>query len=166
MKGSRSSGCLLGSSSAVNLGILHIVNRVKSNQCKSTGGKSTNASSKKGDRSSNCASGGQEKLQKLIKNNDDLFHGIGKLKGVKVKLHVDQNVAEKHRRVPFQREKLEAEVTRLEEPGIIEKFDSATDWISAIVISPKKDSNEIRLCVDMVEPNRAIKKTRHVLFQP
>jgi hypothetical protein len=32
IKGSRSSGCLLGSTSAVNLGILHIVNQVK---CKS-----------------------------------------------------------------------------------------------------------------------------------
>ena len=66
MKGSRSSGCLLGSSSAVNLGILHIVNRVKSKQCKSTGEESTHASSKKGDRSCNCASGGQERLQKLM----------------------------------------------------------------------------------------------------
>ena len=167
VKGSRSSGCLLGSSSAVNLGILHIVNRVKSKQCKFTGEKSTHASSKKGDRSSNCASGGQERLQKLIKNNEDLFHGIGKLKGVKVKLHVDQDVkpvAQKHRRVPFHlRDKVEAEVTRLEEAGIIEKVDSETDWISPIVTSPKKDSNEIRICVDMVESNRAIKRTRHVI---
>ena len=104
VKGSRPSGCLLCSSSAVNLGILHIVNRVKSKQCKFTGEKSTHASSKKGDRSSNCASGGQERLQKLIENNDNLFHGIGKLKGVKVKLHVDQDVkpvAQKHRRDRF-----------------------------------------------------------------
>ena len=104
VKGSRPSGCLLCSSSAVNLGILHIVNRVKSKQCKFTGEKSTHASSKKGDRYSNCASGRQERLQKLSKNNDNLFHGIGKLKGVKVKLHVDQDVkpvAQKHRRDRF-----------------------------------------------------------------
>ena len=146
MKGSRSSGCLLGSSSAVNLGILHIVNRVTSKQCNFNGEKSTHASFKNGDRSSNCASGGQERLQKLIKNNDDLFHGIGKLKEVKVKLHVDQNVkpvAQKHRRVPFHlRDKVEAEITRLEEAGVIERVDSTTDWISPIVISRKKDSNE------------------------
>ena len=61
------------------------------------------------------------------------------------------------------RDKVEAEVTRLEEAGIIEKVDSATDWISPIVLSPKKDSNEIRICVDMVEPNQAIKRTRHVI---
>ena len=58
---------------------------------------------------------------------------------------------------------MEAEVTRLEEPSIIEKVDTATDWISPIVISPKKDSNKIRTCVDMVEPNQAIKRTRHVI---
>ena len=167
VKGSRSSGCLLGSSSAVNLGILHIVNRVKSKPRKFARAKSTPVPSKKGDRDNNCTPGGQERQQKLIKSNDDLFHGIGKLKGVKVKLHVDQDVkpvAQKHRRVPFHlRDKVEAEVTRLEEAGIIEKVDSATDWISPIVISPKKDSNEIRMCVDMVEPNRAIKRTRHVI---
>ena len=61
------------------------------------------------------------------------------------------------------RDKVEAEVTHLEEAGIIEKVDTATDWISPTVISPKKDSNEIRMCVDMVEPNRAIKRTRHVI---
>ena len=130
-----------------------------SKQCKFTGEKSTHASSKKGDRSSNCASGGQERLQKLIKNNDDLFHGIGKLKGVKVKLHVDQDVkpvAQKHRRVPFYlRDKVEAEGA-LKKQVLLRKSTPQTDWISPIVISPKKDSNEIRICVDMVEPNRAI----------
>ena len=167
VKGSRSSGCLLGSSTAVSLGILHIVNRVNTKSCKFAGAKPTPHPPKKGDRSNNCTPGGQERLQKLVKSNDDLFHGIGKLKGVKVKLHVDPNVqpvAQRHRRVPFHlRDKVEAEVTRLEEAGIIEKVDTATDWISPIVISPKKDSNEIRMCVDMVEPNRAIKRTRHVI---
>ncbi|CAB4011828.1 Hypothetical predicted protein, partial [Paramuricea clavata] len=92
--------------------------------------------------------------------------GIGKLKGVKVKLHIDETVvpvAQKHRRVPFHlRDKVEAELSRLEK-ATIEAVHSATDWISPIVISQKKDSNEIRMCVDMVEPNRAIKRTRHVI---
>ena len=111
VKGSRSSGCLLGSSTAVSLGILHIVNRVKTKSCKFAGAKPTPHPPKKGDRSNNCTPGGQERLQKLVKSNDDLFHGIGKLKGVKVKLHVDPNVqpvAQRHRRVPFHlRDKVE-----------------------------------------------------------
>lgn len=86
---------------------------------------------------------------------------------MKVKLHIDHDVkpvAQKHRRVPFHlRNKVEAAVTRLKQAGIIEEFDSATDWILPIVVSPKNDSNKIRMCVDMVEPNRAIKRTRHVV---
>lgn len=72
--------------------------------------------------------------------------------------------AQKHRRVPFHlRNKVEAELKRPEAAGIIETVDSATDWVSPIVIAPKKDSYEIRMCVDMVERNRAIKRTRHII---
>ena len=70
---------------------------------------------------------------------------------------------EEYRFILGTNDKLEAEVKRLEEAGIIKKVDSATDWISLVVISPKKDSNEIRICVDMVEPNRVIKRTRHFI---
>ena len=103
-------------------------------------------------------------LGELVASYNDIFQGIGKLKGVKVTLHIDETVkpvAQKHRRVPFHlRDKVEAELSRLEEAHIIKTVYSATDWISPIVIAPKKDSNEIRMCVDMVEPNRA---TRHVI---
>lgn len=106
-------------------------------------------------------------MDKLVTEYDDLFHGIGKMKGVKVKLHIDEQVpavAKKHRRVPFHlRDKLDAELERLEKAHIIEKVDTATDWVSPIVISPKKGTDEIRLCIDMGEPNRAIKRVRHVI---
>ena len=161
VKGSESSGCLLGFTSAVNLGIIHIVNHVKSKIKPSLKPVDHEVSEQA------VATIWQRKLGKLIHEYDELFHGIGKLKGKKVKLHIDESVkpvAQKHRRVPFHlRDKVEAEVTRLEEAGVIERVDSATDWISPIVISPKKDSKEIRMCVDMVEPNRAIKRTRHVI---
>jgi len=51
----------------------------------------------------------------------------------------------------------------LEKAGVIEKVDSATDWVSPIVITPKKGTDEIRMCVDMGAPNRAIKRVRHVI---
>ena len=65
---------------------------MKTKSCKFAGAKPTPHPPKKGDRSNNCTPGKQEGLQKLVKSNDDLFHGIGKFKGVKVKLHVDPNV--------------------------------------------------------------------------
>ena len=165
VKGSQSSGCLLGSISAVNLGILHIVNSVRTKSRFSSKGQVISSPGAVAEQTSTPS--WQRKLSKLIHDNDDLFHGIGKLKGVKVKLHIDESVkpvAQRHRRVPFHlRDKVEAEVTRLERADVIEKVDSATEWVSPIVISPKKDSNKIRMCVDMVEPNRAIKRTRHVI---
>ena len=89
------------------------------------------------------------------------------MKDLKVKLDVDKDVrpaAQKHRRVLFHpRDKLEAELQCLEAANVIERVESATDWVSPIVIAPKKDSTDIRMCVDMAEPNRAIKRIRHII---
>ena len=50
----------------------------------------------------------------------------------------------------------------MQQEEIIEKDPETeeTDWISPIVIVPKKDDN-IRLCVDMRAANTAIKRVRH-----
>ena len=66
----------------------------------------------------------------LLKEYADLFRGIGKMKGVKVDLHVDPAitpVAQAHRRIPFSvRPKLEAELEKLEADGIIERVEKPT----------------------------------------
>ena len=38
-----------------------------------------------------------------------------------------------------------------------------TEWVSPMVVQPKKNTGEIRICVDMRLPNKAIKRTRHVI---
>ena len=99
----------------------------------------------------------------LLKEYADLFRGIGKMKGVKVDLHVDPAitpVAQAHRRIPFSvRPKLEAELEKLEADDIIERVEKPTSWVSPVVITPKRSSNEIRLNVDMREANKAIPRT-------
>ena len=92
----------------------------------------------------------------------EVFNGeIGKLVGHQVKLHIDKNVkpvVQPYRRVPLpMRKKVEAELHRLESAGVIEKVDGPTDWVSPIVILPKKNSDEIRICTDMRQANKAIK---------
>ena len=52
--------------------------------------------------------------------------------------------------------KLKNELDTLEEQGIIEKVDRPTDWIHPIVVVQKKDSSEIRLCVDFKKINEHI----------
>ncbi|CAB4033209.1 Hypothetical predicted protein, partial [Paramuricea clavata] len=65
--------------------------------------------------------------EKLIKEYDELFHGLGKLKGYQIKLHIDESVppvAQPHRRVPFHvRQQLEEQLKRDEELGVIERIE-------------------------------------------
>jgi len=43
---------------------------------------------------------------------------------------------------------------------IIERVESATPYVSPLVVSPKKDG-DVRLCVDMHLPNKALRRERH-----
>ena len=56
---------------------------------------------------------------------------------------------------------METELSRLESLDIIEKVDGATEWVSSILGAPKKNG-EIRICVDMRQANKAIKRERHI----
>ena len=51
---------------------------------------------------------------------------------------------------------MEAELERLKSHDLIESVTEPTPWVSPIVIVPKKDG--VRLCVDMREANKAIKR--------
>ena len=109
-----------------------------------------------------------DRYSKLCEEYSDIFEGIGKLKGVQVKLHIDetiQPVQNRHRRIPYHiREKVQEELEKLEQLDIIEEVvDVPTPWVSPIVAQPKpKKPNELRICVDMREANRAIRRERHV----
>ena len=102
----------------------------------------------------------------LVKQYEHLFQGVGKMRDVEIKLHIDPNVppiAQPERRIPFHlRNKVAEELKRLEENDIIEDATGPTPWVSPIVAAPKpKNPNEVRVCVDMRLPNRAIHRERH-----
>ena len=105
-------------------------------------------------------------VKQLLSEFSSVFEGVGLLKNHEVKLHIDSNVTpvyQKHRRVPFAvREKVENEIKRLTEQGIIETPTGPTPWVSPVVVVPKpNDPNSIRLCVDMRAANKAIKRVKH-----
>ena len=104
-----------------------------------------------------------EFLQEEFKS---LFGGVGKVPNKVVKLHIDPDVIPRqqpHRRIPFHvRDDVEKELERLERLDIIEKVDGPTPWISPIVVVPKK-SGEVRICIDMREANKAIKREKHLV---
>ena len=107
------------------------------------------------------------RVEELVKEYDELFHGLGKLKGYQVKLHIDESVqpvAQPHRRVPFHvRQQLEEQLKRDEDLGVVERIEGPTPWVSPIVVAPKpKSPGQVRVCVDMRQANQAIKRERHV----
>ena len=102
--------------------------------------------------------------ERLTAQYPNLFKGIGNLKGVEIKLHIDKEVppvVQQARRIPFHlRKQVEKELDHLESLGIIEDVEGPTPWVSPLVIIPKKNG-DVRLCIDMRMANRAIRRERH-----
>ena len=66
------------------------------------------------------------------------------------------------RSIPFAyRDKLQAELDLLQEQGIIAPVTEVTGWCSPIVVTPKKGSDRIRMCVDLSRLNRYVKRERY-----
>ena len=66
------------------------------------------------------------------------------------------------RSIPFAyRDKLAAELKLLEQQHIIAPVTEPTDWCAPIVVTPKKNSDSIRMCVDLSHLNRYVKRERY-----
>ncbi|XP_061170050.1 uncharacterized protein K02A2.6-like [Saccostrea echinata] len=95
----------------------------------------------------------------VTRKHQDVFKGIGKLVNKTVHIHTDTSVkpvAQRSRRIPFHlRPKVEAELQKLLDDDIIERVENEpTPWVSPIVCVPKKNPDEIRVCVDMREQTK------------
>ena len=95
----------------------------------------------------------------------DLFTGIGILKGVQLQLHINKDVqptAQPHLEEPFHlRSKIEAELKKLEDLAIIEDAVGSTPWVSNMVAAPKpKVPESVRIFVDMRIAKKAIERER------
>ena len=88
--------------------------------------------------------------ESILKEHADVFRGEGKLEG-DLHLKIDPNVPPVQlptRKVPIAiKEKLKGELDRLEGLNIITPVNVPTSWISATVVTLKKNGN-VRLCVD------------------
>ena len=71
------------------------------------------------------------------------------------------------RTVPFEyRDKLKAELDLLQAEGVIAPVTEPTDWCAPIVVAPKKNSDRIRLCIDLSLLNRYVKRERYLSVAP
>ena len=90
----------------------------------------------------------RQEIHNLIAEYEDVFTGIGKLKGVTVKLHVvpeAPGAIQKQRRVSIPlKKKFDQILDRWHTLDIIEDIgDEATDWCSDVVLILKKDGQSV-----------------------
>ena len=104
-------------------------------------------------------------LQQVLDKYSDVFkEGLGELKGMEAKIHVDKDEHPrffKARQVPFALRKLvEDELERLQSMGVIQPVQFA-DWAAPIVPVMKNDGS-VRICGDYkITVNRAAKLDRY-----
>ncbi len=93
----------------------------------------------------------------------EIFKGEGKLEG-ELHLTIDPSVQPVQlptRKVPLAvRDNLKKELDRLTDIGVIAPVDVPTDWISATVVTQKKDGR-VRLCIDPKPLNSALKRNHY-----
>ena len=66
------------------------------------------------------------------------------------------------RTIPFAyRDELKKELDQLLQQGIITPVTEPTEWCAPIVVAPKKDTDRIRLCVDLSRLNRYVRREKY-----
>jgi hypothetical protein len=106
-------------------------------------------------------------LDQLIQSNSHLFQGLGRMKDTQIRLHIDESVTpvkQSYRRIPFHlRAKVEKQLQSMLDDDIIEPVTVAKSWISPVVIVAKRNSDDVRICIDMRCANKAVQRERHIM---
>ena len=96
----------------------------------------------------------------------ELFEGLGRMNGVyQIQLQNDSKpfALSTPRRVAIPLLKaVEKELKRMEELGVIKKVEEPTEWCAGMVVVPK-DNGKVRICVDLTNLNKSVKRERHPL---
>ncbi len=96
-----------------------------------------------------------------------VFTGFGKLKEpctIELEPSAEPQALSSPRRIPLpMRDKVHAELKRMEDMGVISKVTQPTPWCAGIVVVPKA-KGKIRLCVDLTHLNKWVRRERHILL--
>lgn len=102
--------------------------------------------------------------ESTLQEYGDVFQGVGLLPGECV-IQTDPTVppvVHAPRRVPFAiRDKLKAELDRMEKAEIITKVSEPTRWVNSLVVVEKPKSGKLRICLDPVDLNKAINRPHY-----
>ena len=105
-------------------------------------------------------------MNSLLKEYDDIIHGLGQITNYSHKIKVDPDikpVSQRLRRIPFsQLDKVDAEIDKLLNDDVIEETPEPSPWVSNLVIVPKP-SGDLTICCDYRDLNKAIIRERFIL---
>lgn len=92
---------------------------------------------------------------------------LGTIKDVIVDIPIRTDVTpvvQPYRRIPVALEKLvDKKIDELLNKGIIEPVNEPAKWVSPVVVVPKGDGSDVRICVDMRRANEAVERENHPL---
>ena len=112
-----------------------------------------------------ASSGTQETKPEILGTYADQFRGTGALPG-EYEIKIDESatpVVHPPRRIPYMlKDKVKAELCRMEEMGIITKVEQPTKWVNPIVVV-RKPNGDVRICLDPVDLNKAVKREHYPL---
>ena len=96
----------------------------------------------------------------------DLFTGLGKMKGqytIKLKPGVKPFALYTPRNIPLPlRDKVQVQLKRMEQMGVISQVQTPTPWCAAMVVVPKS-SGRVCICVDLKPLNQSVLRGVHPL---
>ena len=99
-------------------------------------------------------------VKELQEEFPGVFEGLGKLKGHKVHLHIDESVKpvkEPPRQVAFHlTSKRDKALEEMERAGVIVEHQGPTSWVSNLVLTPKDDGST-RVTLDFRNVNKAVR---------
>ena len=105
-------------------------------------------------------------LDNVVGKFPRLFEGLGKLKGnysIKLQNNCQAYALTTPRRVAIPLlPKVEAELQRMLQLGVIEQVNQPTEWCSGMVVVPKPNGS-VRICVDLTNLNKNVQRERHIL---
>ena len=100
----------------------------------------------------------------LVHEFPTVFDGqVKTMKGERFKIHLKEEAkpfcVTAPRTIPYAyRDKVQQELHTLESQGIIQPVTEPTEWCAPIVVAPKRDCDNVRICIDFSKLNKFVKR--------
>ena len=101
----------------------------------------------------------------MVQVNEKLFDGLGRVDteyGITLKQEAKPFALCVPRPIPFPlREKADIALSRMETAGVIVKVKDPTEWVAPMVVVPKSNKQDVRICTDFTELNKFVIREVH-----